>query len=374
MPCSLTAVSLPATVPSGTEDAVFADLCARLFASFNRADHHTKGAQYLRGLLAARGRKTIRNVARSLDDPGAAQRLHHFICDAPWNWRPVREALTGYLTDLAAPRAWVVQPMLIPKVGKESVGVHRRFVPELGQMVSGQRASGLWYVGHHGVNAPVDWHLHLQGASETPAVTFPVPRGCPAGLPPVVWDGRAHDAVAVLDTLAPLGLPAMVSLTGAAGVRLPDAAGSAGAGETLAVERLLAPSYASRLTVRQIAPGTRAATARVRLIRRQRASSLPWYDKDLLLYAEWREGHYRPDAYWLVTNPQTPADEIFRLRMHAAQVARDSAGTGARCGLRDFKGRSYEGWHRHMTLASAAYALVKLCGAEAEWKPPAMSG
>nr|WP_199837637.1 hypothetical protein [Streptomyces caniscabiei] len=34
-------------------------------------------------------------------------------------------------------------------------------------------------------------------------------------------------------------------------------------------------------------------------------------------------------------------------------------------GLRDFEGRSLEGWHRHMALASCAYAISALRSVDA---------
>lgn len=40
----------------------------------------------------------------------------------------------------------------------------------------------------------------------------------------------------------------------------------------------------------------------------------------------------------------------------AARVVHDGESLGDRVGLRDFEGRSFPGWHRHMTLASVAHA------------------
>jgi SRSO17 transposase len=41
------------------------------------------------------------------------------------------------------------------------------------------------------------------------------------------------------------------------------------------------------------------------------------------------------------------------------------AAMGEHHGIQDFEGRSFPGWHRHMTLVSAAYAYQRLSGTPA---------
>ncbi|WP_199931425.1 IS701 family transposase [Streptomyces sp. CB02923] len=373
--------------PVSTQEAWIEDLCSHLFASFSRADHHLKGEQYVRGLLTAPGRKSIRNIARTLDDTGAAQRLHHFVCNAPWNWRAVREALADYLVDRARPRSWVVRPMLIPKSGTNSVGVHRRFVPATGQLVNGQLAYGLWYAGQS-LNVPVDWRLHLPPPAS--GTTTPDDDGVtrilelaqraadPANGPasPVVWDSQMHHAADVLSTLAPLGLPVMARTPGSLVLHLVDRGGRPTRHNALPAQRVLAAPERFGLPVHDVAPGVRAVLTRVVPARtsgaeggENGASAESGEGRELLLYAqryedpEGHDGGRGPGAradFWLTTpTRRTPAD-LHRLTRAAACVARDSARTGGRTGLRDFEGRSYDGWHRHMTLASIAYAVQSL--------------
>ncbi|MFH8403498.1 IS701 family transposase [Streptomyces sp. NPDC018019] len=354
--------------------------------SFARADHHLKGEQYVRGLLTAPGRKSIRNIARTLDDTGAAQRLHHFICNAPWGWRAVREALAEYLVQRARPRSWVVRPMLIPKSGTNSVGVHRRFVPATGQLVNGQLAYGLWYAGRSLV-APVDWCLHLPPPdSGTPAAcddgvaqilrlaqrsAYPVTEGLPTAtegdLPPVVWDSQMHHAADVMSALAPLGLPVLARTPGSIVLHLVDRYGRPSRSGALPAQRILAAPERFGLPVHDVAPGVRAVLVRVAPARAGDGSG------EQLLYAQRYED---PEAYdgraagdradfWLTTPTRKSPAELHLLTRTAARVARDSARTGGRTGLRDFEGRSYDGWHRHMTLASVAYAVQSLTALDA---------
>ncbi|MFH8404010.1 IS701 family transposase [Streptomyces sp. NPDC018019] len=362
------ASTLGSGAPARPWEEVLADLQPRLFASFTRADHHIKGAQYVRGLLTAPGRKSIANIARSLGDSGSAQRLHHFISEAPWDWRPVRAALSAYVTDIAAPRAWVVRPVLIPKRGRRSAGVHRRFLPAAGRLVNGQQAHGLWYA-TDALNVPVDWYLHVPAADRSPrkqhgSVSRPGPSGpvvrfdvaCGASSVPVLWDGRAHEAASVLRTFEAPQRPVMVSLAGECALRLPAPSGWPVSDAAMPVEHVLASPQAARIAACTVAPGVRAVTARAVLPRPRGQAPGP----KVALYAQWGTGPDQPAEYWVTTLLRTPAAELYRLTQLAAQVARDSVRTGNRTGLQDFKGRSFGGWHRHMTMASAAYATVKL--------------
>lgn len=112
---------------------VLGELCGELFESLARSDQRRKGIDYVRGLLTATGRKTIRNIAAVLPGRAAEQALHHFICSSTWDWTPVRRSLARYLARVAAPKAWVVRPIVIPKTGRHSVGVDRRSFPNSGR-------------------------------------------------------------------------------------------------------------------------------------------------------------------------------------------------------------------------------------------------
>lgn len=63
---------------------------------------------------------------------------------------------------------------------------------------------------------------------------------------------------------------------------------------------------------------------------------------------------------WL-TNARAPSlVPALRLTRLPGVVARDFAAVSERVGIRDFGGRSFPGWHRHITLASVAHLVAAL--------------
>src|SRR5688572_32911995 len=120
------------------------ELCAEILGGLPRSDQRRRGREYIRGLLLARGRKSIRNIAAISAEPAAEQALHHFVSASTWDWMPVRRAIARHITDVARVTAWVLHPTLIRKAGTHTVGVGRKYSPGLGQSLNAQHAVGLW--------------------------------------------------------------------------------------------------------------------------------------------------------------------------------------------------------------------------------------
>ncbi|MFD7058956.1 IS701 family transposase [Streptomyces sp. NPDC059906] len=353
----------------------------RLFASLRRRDQRTKAELYLRGLLATEGRKSVRNMSASLQGAGdgaTEQSLHHFITSSTWGWRPVREALAGTLADRAPQHVWAVRALPIPKAGTHSVGVDRLYVPGLGQSVHGQLAFGLWYAAE-GRTTPVDWRLHLPAswlddarrrarADIPPAAVFEDLDECAValalGLPartgtrrPVVLDHVAARPGALTATLARADVPFLARITDrtpltAADPALPGAgAGPLPAGRLLqAVRGLGRPAHWPDPAGR---PARRTSLVAAIPVRAGRSAC---GHRPLVLLGEWDDIRRPPCALWLARVPGASAGALLGMTKLAARVAHDGESLGDRVGLRDFEGRSFPGWHRHMTLASVAHA------------------
>jgi SRSO17 transposase len=79
------------------------------------------------------------------------------------------------------------------------------------------------------------------------------------------------------------------------------------------------------------------------------------------LLAEWPTHADEPTDYWLSNlPPDTPIAELVRLAKIRWRVEHDYRELKTGLGLDHFEGRSFAGWHRHVTLASLAQAFCTL--------------
>jgi SRSO17 transposase len=79
------------------------------------------------------------------------------------------------------------------------------------------------------------------------------------------------------------------------------------------------------------------------------------------LLAEWPPGSDEPTDYWLSTLPgDTPIGKLVRLAKIRWRIEHDYRELKTGLGLGHFEGRSYTGWHRHVTLAALAQAFCTM--------------
>jgi SRSO17 transposase len=79
---------------------------------------------------------------------------------------------------------------------------------------------------------------------------------------------------------------------------------------------------------------------------------------DCWLLVEWPPGQPEPTDYWLSTLPaDTPLRALVRLAKIRWRIEHDYRELKDGLGLDHFEGRSWLGWHRHVTLASLAQAF-----------------
>ncbi|MFB7372391.1 IS701 family transposase [Streptomyces sp. NPDC056222] len=388
------------------------DLSREVFASLRRSDQRRTADQYLRGMLTVPGRKTARNIATHSGEPAAEQRFHHFIASSGWDWRPVREALVHFLERTAPPTAWVVRPITLPKTGERLVGIDRRWVPELGRTVNGQFGYGLWQTSSSG-EIPVNWHLDLpesllgdpaereragvpadytapespEDSTVTTALELPLRRASAAR--PIVVDARRAALVTLLRRFEAGRVPLLARISGATRVLAGDS-GHAGTRQQSVMARQLLSSAGVRRPVTR-ADGCRMAVAlRVSLptgAGEQGGRRHHGRLGERLLVGEWFGPQAAPDRLWLTDLTTAPLSALLRLTELAGggsstPAAEDSpqSGSAGRSGLHDYGGRSFAGWHRHMTMVSVAQAVRTLAprepagpdggGAVAPGRPP----
>lgn len=103
----------------------------------------------------------------------------------------------------------------------------------------------------------------------------------------------------------------------------------------------------SRFLALRVRPANRA-------IPRNADGTLP----ECWLISEWPPGKSEPTDYWLSNLPiETPLRDLVRLAKIRWRIEHDYRELKDGLGLDHFEGRSYVGWHRHVTLAALAQAF-----------------
>ncbi|GHB33398.1 hypothetical protein GCM10010377_25010 [Streptomyces viridiviolaceus] len=365
-----------------------AEFTQDVFGSLPRADQRRWAGVYLSGLLNTPGRKTMKRIALQVSGVEAAgQALQQFITSSPWDWREPRAALARAAARCLPDHAWVTGTFVSEKRGGRSVGVHRRFVPELGATVNCQVGVGLFLASDEEA-IPVDWSLVLDGgwcddAALRRRARIPDTVGAASA-----WE-RAVGMADAADALSGAGrAPLVADLTSTGDLADVTAATAYGNREILARVRPDQPVAPAR-RVGSPVPGAvstaeqllgRGGTGRPRglpgryaggggpLRLRSAPVHLPGARQAVPgaappLYRLFSLGHpggADEPQYWLSTLRRRDTGYVLSL-MRRVRVVRSTVRVlGEGFGLTDFEGRSFPGWHHHMTMVSAAYTYSRL--------------
>ena len=121
-------MTAPTVAPQRPQDARRASrdlrrLSGLAFDSFDHPRQRERGQDYVRGLLAQPGRKSITAIAEAADCPG--QSLQHFVTDSTWDTEGVARAL-ALATQSAVGKglALIIDDTGQAKQGKCSPGWH----------------------------------------------------------------------------------------------------------------------------------------------------------------------------------------------------------------------------------------------------------
>lgn len=372
-------------LPGGVSHTAVTDFLSATLKSIPRSDQRRWGEVYVRGLLEVDGKKTMRALAHRTGG-GIEQSLYQFISKSPWESRPVRQELARLVQRAAAPRAWVVHALDVAKAGDHSVGVQRQFVPSAGRVLNCQRSIGVWLASDE-LSCPVDWRLSLpdawvreplarKRASIPDGVRACPPEQCAVGsvaaiadgwgLPgrPVVMDLGETDPYPVCAQLVELQVPFVVRVDpwrpftamdmGLAPLTRGDAEWPDGLVAALS-RRSVPVEWLDHRTDEVRA--NQVGAVPVRLRGSQERPEAP----RLSLLGAWTGAKERlPGEFWVTNLPPSQLGTAYRTAMLTRRVERDLAEVADPLGLRDFEGRSYRGWHHHMTMVSLAHALTVL--------------
>lgn len=381
-----------------------------VFASLVRKDQRSKGGLYLRGLMLEGRRKSMQPMGDRLGID--YQQLQQFVSSSPWPVEPVRRQLARKATGLICPEAWVVDDTGFVKDGPASPGVARQYSGTLGKVGNVQIGVSVHAV-TDAASCPLDWrlflpeawddtcsdsneHADLAAARRAKAQIPDTIRHRPKWelvlemidelrtwglLPPVLVGDAGYGEIGYFRTrLTERAIPYVVQVKSSTSLHdaqarfeMPESTGKRGHPFTIASYQsapLQAKAYAEDLPLeafekvswRQGSRGimtSRFAAARVRPANR----NLPKNDDGSLpecwLLIEWPEDADEPTDYWLSTLPEdTPTGELVRLGKIRWRIEHDYRELKHGLGLDHFEGRTWIGWHHHVTLVTAAHLFV----------------
>jgi SRSO17 transposase len=382
--------------PARGQSGALTAFCSTVLAPIPRRDQRRWGELYVRGLLTTPGRKTITRMADALSSAPADQSLQQFVNQSPWDWEPVRRAIAGHVDATIGTEAWVVQPALFLKSGDKSVAVARQFVPELAKVANCQVGVQVSLAATDAGTCPVDWQLVLPAkwdsdkrrralAGVPPEMTGGEPWECAVGLVvsmsqrlgvpqrPVVLDLVHGNAAQAIQRLREANVPFIARIAGSTPVAARTRATGPGAMLVPAARVLAGPEHRrdavtwqqdGRRRVSMMAtmaiqavpapPVHRSPLARVQ--RRVVGPNQRTIERPLTLLGELRGNSTVVADYWVTDLGHRPLAEVVRLLKLRQRATADSEQL-ARIGLADFEGRSFRGWHHHVTLVSAARAF-----------------
>jgi len=378
---------------------------ATLTPLLGRVERQVHAGEYVRGLLLDGERKSISPLVDRL--PGAdVQALRQFVNQSPWEWAPLQAALTHTLLDRLLPEAvLILDETSFPKKGVHSVGVARQYCGALGKTANCQVAVSVHF-GTETTSLPLTWRLYLphewiddaerRAQARVPADVAYATKNALAlealdavlawgvGHRVVLADsgyGTSHDFRAAL---AARGLPYCVQTAPSVKgwtTAPPSAPPYKGRGRPArrppadqipasdALDGIAAalPARAWRtLTWRQGTKGSlRSRFARTIFWPSHGVKSrgpLPSAPVELLI--EWPSDAAAPTKYWFadLRGEHLGLRRFVRLAKGRWRIEQDYRELKDELGLDHFEGRSWPGWHHHVTLASMAYAFLVLEG------------
>ena len=129
------------------------------------------------------------------------------------------------------------------------------------------------------------------------------------------------------------------------------------AGEGALSEIVWREGSRGELRSRFLALRVRPANVKLRRVAANNATELPvaW------MLAEWPPGAQEPTKYWLADLPaDTPLPQLVALAKIRWRIEHDYRELKDALGLDHFEGRSYPGWHHHVTIVTIAHAFLTL--------------
>jgi SRSO17 transposase len=373
----------------------------QMLAPLGRSERRYWGSIYVRGLLLNGQRKSVGAMAERLPD-GNEQSLQQFVSQSPWAWEPLWQRMAERVERaFPNPVAWIIDDTGFPKKGEHSVGVARQYSGTLGKTANCQIAVSLHRSDTRG-SSPLGFRLYLPKEwTDDPARgrTAGVPKdiafqpnwrlaldlideGLSWGLPkpPVVLADSAYGEVtAFREELKERDLAYAVGVSKSLGV-WPEPPGGAvpnGTGQGR-------PTKCMRFGDKKPVSVKALALAREKRFRKMtwregskgKLTSRFWATRvetahdwnhgqepgpEVWLLVEWPTGEPEPAKYYLCNLPKSTSwRRLVATARGRWRVEQDYQQMKEELGLDHFEGRSWTGWHHHVTLVMLAHLFLRL--------------
>ncbi len=376
-----------------------AGFLSEMLTALGRSERRRWGDVYVRGLLATGERKTTATMASRVSD-GNVQAMQQFIGQSPWPWEPLRQRLAQRLVGALHPvAAWVIDDTGFPKKGTHSVGVARQYSGTLGKIGNCQVAVSLHYATDDAA-VPIDFALYLpeqwleanrrQAAGIPKDVTFQPKWALALALMDRAGEWQVPEGVVTADAgygnstdfrtglsdrklLFVVGIQSTTGVWADEGGLMSSPPGRRGrprlkpvtVGAPVSVSELSRswkPDQWQRVTWREGTKGgmtSRFAAARV-LPSHSYQHGGPKEESRWLL-VEWPEAEEAPTKFWLANlPPNTDLLSLVRLAKIRWWIEQGYQQLKDELGLDHYEGRSWQGWHHHITLTMLAFGYLTL--------------
>lgn len=345
-------------------------------------------ALYALGLLSDGERKSMEPIAaRACGAPeqtnAVHERLVHFAASAAWRDEPVRRYAARYAINAMEAsqgpiRTWLVDDTGFLKQGKHSPGVQRQYTGSAGKTANCQIGVSLVMATDH-AHVTTDFRLYIpeswavdrercrrahipddvlyepKWALALSMIEDAMAADMPKGV--VLGDCDYGNKTVFRDTLDRLGLQYAVEVQSTTVLRRVGKHDKLGSRLPVAEIGAALRSKLRTVTWRE---GTKVALrsrfARIRVVVDRDDGQMR---KPEWLLVEWPEGELAPTKFVLSTLPVTTSlKQMVRTFKSRWRIERSYQDLKGELGLDHYEGRSFIGWHHHVTVVLACYAFL----------------
>jgi len=373
-------------------------LSGRIGLHLGRREQKESFALYAHGILADGERKSVEPIAARATGGGDGEeegvlcermqaRLLNFLRDSPWDDRSVRREAARYVIEALEKQepvtTWIIDDTGFPKQGKHSVGVQRQYTGTLGKIGNCQVGVSLT-IATKSEHVPIDFALYMprswtddaarrEKAHVPDDLVFKTKPELALDLITRAVDDKIPGEIVLVDaaygsssdfrnTVRMFGLDLGVAVVASTKVWLLDKLDRRH-GQPLGAQdvgaKLGRPAF-RRLTWR-VGPGGRLSSRfAFRRVKVAHDDGTDAGDREpLWLVMEWPEGEEKPTKFILTTLPRRMTKkQIVRIIKERWRTERAYEELKGELGLDHFEGRSFQGWHHHVSVVLCCYAFI----------------